>query len=42
MNPVNTLASLGMATRRVMADWGYGARLLARLLAVLEISPLLQ
>ena len=34
MNPINMLADLGAATRRVMAGWGYGARLLARLLAL--------
>ena len=32
MNLINALADLGAATRRVMAGWGYGARLLARLL----------
>ena len=34
MNLIAALASLGAATRRVMAGWGFGARLLARLLAL--------
>ena len=34
MSPINALANLGAATRRVMAGWGYGARLLVRLLAL--------
>ena len=34
MKPLDALADLGMATRRVMAGWGYGARLLTRLLAL--------
>src|SRR5574343_1125198 len=34
MNLINALADLGSATRRVMAGWGYGARLLARLLTL--------
>ena len=36
MNLMNALADLGAATRRVMAGWGYGARLLARLLAMFK------
>lgn len=34
MKIVQTLAALGAATSRAFADWGYGARLLARLLAL--------
>lgn len=34
MSLINTLATLGATTRRVLADLGYGGRLLARLLAL--------
>ena len=38
MKPLDTLAALGAFTRRLLADWGHGARLLAKLLVLSPVA----
>ena len=38
MKPLDALAALGAFTRRLLADWGHGARLLAKLLVLSPVA----